>query len=106
VSGKREPPSSAERQLADYEVVFDALAHASRRHILLVLRFRGGEMTAGEIAERFACSWPTTSRHLRLLESAGLVRVEKRGRERVYKLDRERLLRVAHSWFKAFEPEG
>lgn len=39
-------------------------------------------MTAGEIAERFSCTWPTTSRHLRVLESAGLVRVEKRGRAR------------------------
>lgn len=104
MSAKREPPSAAERQLADYEAVFDALAHASRRHILLVLRFRGGEMTAGEIAERFACSWPTTSRHLRVLESAGLVCVEKRGRERVYRLDRERLLKVTERWLKAFEP--
>ncbi len=104
MNAKRDPPSSAERQLADYEAVFDALAHASRRQILLVLRFRGDEMTAGEIAERFACSWPTTSRHLRLLETAGLVRAEKRGRERVYKLDRERLLTVTQRWFKAFDP--
>ncbi|HMJ12152.1 MAG TPA: metalloregulator ArsR/SmtB family transcription factor, partial [Polyangiaceae bacterium] len=78
--------SRAETELADTEAVFTALAHASRRHVLLVLHFRGGQMTAGEIAERFACSWPTTTRHLRVLEAAGLVRVEKRGRERVYEL--------------------
>jgi DNA-binding transcriptional ArsR family regulator len=94
--------SAAERQLADVEAVFSALSHASRRHILLVLQFRGGEMTAGEIAERFACSWPTTTRHLRLLESAGLVRVEKRGRERLYKLERERLREVTTRWLGAF----
>lgn len=95
--------SAAEQQLANLEAVFGALAHASRRHILLVLRYHGGEMAAGQIAERFACSWPTTTRHLRILESAGLVHVEKRGRERVYMLDRERLLAVTSRWFAAFE---
>lgn len=88
----------AETRLSDLDAVFKALAHASRRHILLVLHFRGGEMTAGEIASRFGCTWPTTTRHLRVLESAGLVRVEKRGRERIYRVDRERLARVAGDW--------
>lgn len=82
--------------------MFDALSHASRRHILLVLHFRGGELTAGEIADRFACSWPTTSRHLRVLEHAGLVRVERRGRERIYCLEKERLLAVTSEWLSTF----
>ncbi len=103
MSEKRRAASAAERQLADVEAVFAALAHPSRRHILLVLRFRGGEMTAGEIADRFACSWPTTTRHLRVLQNAELVRVEKRGRERVYRLESERLLQVTSQWFKSFE---
>jgi DNA-binding transcriptional ArsR family regulator len=90
--------SDAETRLADVDSVFKALAHASRRHILLVLHFRGGEMTAGEIASRFGCSWPTTTRHLRVLQDAGLVRVEKRGRERIYRVDRERLADVAGGW--------
>jgi DNA-binding transcriptional ArsR family regulator len=94
--------SSAERELADVEEVFAALAHASRRHILLVLRFRGGAMTAGEIADRFSCSWPTTTRHLQVLEEAGLVQVEQRGRERVYRLAAERLLGVTTSWLRWF----
>ena len=85
-------------ELADLDAVFDALAHASRRHVLVVLSARGGRMTAGQIAERFSCSWPTTTRHLRLLESARLVRVEKRGRERVYVLDRRRLSSVVGGW--------
>jgi DNA-binding transcriptional ArsR family regulator len=97
--------SRAEKELAEQEAVFAALAHASRRHILLVLRFRGGELTAGEIANRFACSWPTTTRHLRILETAGLVRVEKRGRERVYRLDQELLLRITSKWLEAFADE-
>jgi DNA-binding transcriptional ArsR family regulator len=102
VSDAPPPRSKAEADLADVEAVFNALAHPSRRHILLVLRFRGGQMTAGEIADRFACSWPTTTRHLRVLERAGLVRVEKRGRERVYRLDEARLLAVTTRWLGAF----
>lgn len=82
--------------------MFDALAHASRRHVLVVLNARGGEMTSGEIAERFSCSWPTTSRHLRLLADAGLVTVEKSGRERVYRLRARYLRRVVGGWLKWF----
>lgn len=97
---------SAKRELADLEEVFAALAHASRRQILLVLELRGGSMTAGEIAARFECSWPTTTRHLRRLERAGLVRVEKAGRERIYRLDAERLQRVAGAWLGLFRARG
>ena len=92
----------ARRELEELDAVFASLAHASRRHILLVLRFHGGTMTAGEIAARFDCTWPTTSRHLRQLEEAGLIDVEQRGRERVYSLNRERLARVAGRWLAHF----
>ena len=83
--------ASARQRLADVEAVFGALAHASRRHILLVLHYRGGEMTAGEIAGRFECSWPTTTRHLRVLQEAGLVEMEQQGRQRIYRLNRQHL---------------
>jgi DNA-binding transcriptional ArsR family regulator len=92
----------ARRELEEIDRVFAALAHASRRQILLALHFHGDEMTAGEIAARFECSWPTTSRHLSQLRDAGLVRVERRGRERVYALDRERLEGVAGGWLAHF----
>lgn len=85
--------------------MFAALAHPSRRHVLLLLQFRGGEMTAGEIAERLACRWPTTSRHLGVLERAGLVSVEAQGRERLYRLERERLLAVTGEWLRWFDVE-
>ena len=98
------PATLAERRLEDLEAVFAALAHEQRRFILLALRFRGGEMTAGDIADRFACSWPTTTRHLGVLVDAGLVTVEKRGRVRIYKLQSERLLAVAGEWLTWFEP--
>ena len=99
---KVDPLSPARRRLDDLEAVFSALAHEQRRHILLTLHFRGGELGAGDIAGRFSCSWPTTSRHLKVLVDAGLVAVERRGRERIYRLDRERLLRVAGDWLEWF----
>lgn len=98
--------SRAERFLADVDAVFGALAHASRRQILLVLHYRGGEMTAGEIAARFECSWPTTTRHLRVLLDAGLVEMEHSGRQRIYRLDRERLRGITSGWLACVEPDA
>ena len=91
--------------LADTERVFAALAHASRRHILLTLHFRGGAMSAGEIAGRFSCSWPTTTRHLNVLRESGLVEVEKAGRERVYRLNRDKLQATVGAWLDWFDRE-
>jgi DNA-binding transcriptional ArsR family regulator len=91
------------KELEDLEVVFRALAHQTRRHILIVLNARGGSMTAGEIAGRFSCTWPTTTRHLRILEQAGLVRVDKKGREWIYVLEAERIQKVVKGWLKWFE---
>jgi DNA-binding transcriptional ArsR family regulator len=73
------------------------------RLLLIVLKARGGSMTAGDVAERFACSWPTTSRHVKVLEGAGLVRVERRGRHRIYRLVHSRL-QVLARWIRWFEP--
>jgi DNA-binding transcriptional ArsR family regulator len=88
--------------LDDFDVVFGALASRARRTILSVLLARGGQMTSGAIAARFDCAWPTTSQHLRLLEQAGLVTVELRGRERVYRLQSDRLRAVAGGWLARF----
>ena len=41
-------------ELDEIERVFAALAHASRRQILGVLKARGGRVRAGDIAQRFA----------------------------------------------------
>lgn len=91
------------RQLEDLDAVFGALAHQSRRTILSILDARGGMMTSGAIASRFECAWPTTTRHLRVLEEARLVHVELHGRERVYKLDRDRLTDIAGNWIQRFK---
>lgn len=92
----------ARRELERLDAVFACLAHRSRRQILLALGLRGGRMTAGEIAARFDCTWPTTSRHLRQLERAELVRVESRGRERVYVLCGAELRRTVGDWLAHF----
>jgi DNA-binding transcriptional ArsR family regulator len=97
------PARDPKRELAEIDAVFKALAHPSRRHVMLVLHYRGGEMTAGEIASRFACSWPTTTRHLRVLQEAGLLRVFRRGRERIYTVDQEKLERIAGRWLRLFD---
>jgi len=94
------------RELDDLDRVFTALAHHSRRTILLVLHLRGGEMTSGEIAGRFDSSWPTITRHLRILEQSGLVEVVLRGRERVYRLHAEPLFDVGGSWIARFRPSS
>jgi DNA-binding transcriptional ArsR family regulator len=95
--------TKADKELADLEDVFGALAHASRRQILLALWLRGGVLSAGQIAERFSCKWPTITRHLNLLVSAGLISVRKEGRERFYTLDRDRLIKVVGGWLRWFE---
>jgi DNA-binding transcriptional ArsR family regulator len=59
-------------------------------------------MTAGQLAGRFSHSWPTTTRHLRELEAAGLVGCEARGRERHYVLNRDHLLRTTELWLRVF----
>lgn len=94
-----------------YEAIFTALAHPVRRRILLTLNFEGGEMTAGAIAAMFKHAWPTTTRHLGVLVSAGLLHPEKQGRTRLYRLDRRRL-QLARDWLEWFQkdpngnPEG
>jgi DNA-binding transcriptional ArsR family regulator len=99
-----QPPALAPvDKLQALDEVVNAIAHPARRQILLTLHFRGGTATAGELAARFEHAWPTTTRHLRVLEDAGLLRHEKRGRTRVYTLDRERLALVGEwlGWFAA-----
>ena len=87
-----------------YEAVFTALAHPVRRRILLTVYFNGGSMTAGEIAGMFEQAWPTTTRHLQVLESAGLLRHERQGRTRRYRIDCHRL-NLARDWLAWFSKD-
>jgi DNA-binding transcriptional ArsR family regulator len=94
-------PLDPAAKLAALDSVVQAMAHAARRQILLTLHFRGGTATAGELAARFEHAWPTTTRHLRVLEDAGLLEHAREGRTRRYRLNRERLALVSEwlAWF-------
>jgi ArsR family transcriptional regulator len=63
---------------------YRALADPTRRQILKLLR--EGDLPAGAIAEQFEMSWPSVSRHLGVLASAGLVTSTRRGQQLVYSL--------------------
>jgi DNA-binding transcriptional ArsR family regulator len=92
----------ARGRIDELNAAFGALSHPARRQILMTIWFRGGEMTSGEIAARFQHSWPTTTRHLRVLEAAELVVSEKQGRERVYRVNRDKL-RTIDDWMGWFD---
>ena len=76
--------------------VFEALASPARRKILAYLN--AGELTAGEIAERFDFSKSALSGHLRILEEAGLIAREKRGQFMHFRLVPERLSNTVFAW--------
>jgi len=76
--------------------VFEALASTPRRKILAFLN--AGELTAGEIGERFDFSKPALSGHLRILEDAGLVSREKRGQFVYFRLVPDRLANTIFAW--------
>ena len=93
------------RAIVDIETadeVFAALAHPARRQILLSVHYRG-KCNAGDIARRFDCSWPTTSRHLVTLVRSRLLEVEQVGRERVYRANTKVLREVLMKWAKYFD---
>jgi ArsR family transcriptional regulator len=75
--------------MSNADKVFDALASAPRRRILAYLSQT--DMTAGEIVERFEklMSAPAISKHLSVLENAGLVWREKRGQNVHYGMNEQ-----------------
>ena len=72
-----------------YAQVLTALADPTRRHIFEALRER--PRSVGELAEGQPVSRPAVSQHLRVLESARLVRVEPHGNRRLYLIKRDGL---------------
>jgi DNA-binding transcriptional ArsR family regulator len=66
-------------------VVFKALSDPTRRDILRLLR--GGERTAGELAEHFDMSKPSMSHHFAVLKESELIRSRRDGKQIYYALD-------------------
>lgn len=82
-------------------ILFRALNDATRREILELLK--DGDMTAGDIADKFDMSKPSISHHLDLLRQADLVASVKKGQFVMYSLNLTVLDEIM-VWFMQFKP--
>lgn len=83
----------------DLNLIFSALADPTRREILTALR--AGQQAVSDLASRFSMSAPAVSKHLRVLERAGLLSREKAGRTHWISLDAEPLAE-ANEWIERY----
>ena len=70
--------------------IFEALASTPRRRMLAFLSQTA--LTTSDLAARFPMSAPAVSRHLSVLQNAGLVESERQGQRVLYRLKRDTLL--------------
>src|SRR6476660_2813210 len=89
-----------ELQTPQMNSIFHALGDATRRQMMRDLA--DGERTVSELAEPFAMSLAAASKHIKVLESAGLIRREVRGRTHLCRLDPGPLA-SAHEWLSVYE---
>ncbi len=89
-----------EQQAIQLDAVFHALGDATRRQMLRELARE--ERTVGQLAEPFAISLAAASKHIKALESAGLIRREVRGRTHICRLDPGPLA-SANAWLSHYE---
>ncbi|WP_214414946.1 ArsR/SmtB family transcription factor [Sphaerisporangium fuscum] len=82
------------------DAVFHALAHDARRDMLR--RLSAGELTVGELAAPLSMSLAAASKHVKVLEQAGLVHRTVSGRRHVCRLRAERLSGAA-AWLRFYE---
>jgi DNA-binding transcriptional ArsR family regulator len=82
--------------------VFGALADPTRRAMLA--RLAEGEATVGELAEPLTLSLPAVSKHLKVLQSAGLVSQRRDRQRRPCRIQRERLVEVQR-WLARYAGE-
>jgi DNA-binding transcriptional ArsR family regulator len=81
------------------DMVFGALADPTRRAILA--RLAEGDLSVGELAAPFSMSQPAVSRHLKVLESAGLITRSRRATTRLSHLEAAPL-RDASDWLARY----
>jgi DNA-binding transcriptional ArsR family regulator len=79
----------------DLDRIFHALGDATRRKMLAELA--GGERSVGQLARPFAISLAAASKHIKVLEGAGLISREIRGRTHICHIDPGPLA-SAHHW--------
>jgi len=87
---------------ADRELVFAALGDTCRRLLLDRLRQRNGQ-TITALAEGLAITRQAVTKHLVVLEEAGLVVTRRRGREKLHFLNPVPIHAVAMRWLKEFD---
>jgi DNA-binding transcriptional ArsR family regulator len=83
----------------DLSLTFAALADPTRRAILA--RLARGEATVNELAEPFDLKLPTVSKHLKVLQRAGLISQGRKAQWRPCRLETERLKEVA-DWVEQY----
>lgn len=81
------------------QLVFRAISDPTRRSIMAMLA--GGERSLNEISAEYEMTRPAVTKHLKILEQGGLIRVRSRGRERLHRLQPETLKTVA-DWVNFF----
>ncbi|HVR47228.1 MAG TPA: metalloregulator ArsR/SmtB family transcription factor [Candidatus Binatia bacterium] len=81
------------------DATFAALSDATRRAILI--RLARGEATVNELTESFAISQPAISRHLKVLESAGLIRRSRDAQRRPARVDQQSIGEVV-GWIERY----
>lgn len=84
--------------------VFTMLQEENRQHILVLL-FDRQQMTVTELTESLSISRPAVSHHLKLLYDAGLVSVEKKGKERLYSLKMEQTVALLKELLASIEAD-
>jgi DNA-binding transcriptional ArsR family regulator len=84
--------------------VFEALASKPRRQILAYLS--AAELSTSDLAARFEMSAPAISRHLSILENAGLVTSERKGQFVLYKLNADSLVNTLTGYALEVCPVG
>ena len=84
------------------EKIFDALASPVRRRILAYLS--AATLTAGDIATRFDITKPSLSKHLSILENAGLIKSERKGQFIHYSLVQEGLVNTLNGYLQEVCP--
>lgn len=89
-----------ELQTQRLDAIFHALGDPTRRQMLRSLAV--GERTVSQLAEPFAMSLAAASKHIKALETAGLIRREVRGRTHVCHLEPGPLA-SAHEWLSYYE---
>jgi DNA-binding transcriptional ArsR family regulator len=89
-----------EQQPAALDRVFHALSDGTRR--AMIARLADGERSIGDLAMPFAMSFAGASKHVRVLEEAGIVRRRRAGRMHYCRLDVARLAE-AQAWLARYE---